>query len=87
MEIPTLKLTHPYYARIQGQMAVGGRNWCDFVIYTTQGISVERIYFDCSYWQTKLLPKLEELWHKCVAPEIVQPVHHLGLPLRDMRKE
>ena len=24
---------HPYFAQVQGQMAVGGRAWCDFVIY------------------------------------------------------
>ena len=86
-EAPTLKVNHPYYAQIQGQMAIGGRKWCDFVVYTPQGISVERIPFDLSYWQTTLLPKLEEFWHKCVAPEIIQPVNHLGLPLRDLRKE
>ena len=87
MERPTLKLNHPYYAQIQGQMAIGGRKWCDFVVYTLKGISVERIPFDLSYWEKILLPKLEEFWYKCVAPEIIQPVYHRGLPLRDMRKE
>ena len=39
---------HPYIAQVQGQMAVGGRVWCDFVIYTNS-ISIERIYFDEDY--------------------------------------
>jgi hypothetical protein len=31
-----LKPNHPYYAQVQGQMAIGGRKWCDFVVYTTK---------------------------------------------------
>ena len=85
--IPILKRNHPYFAQIQGQMAIGERKWCDFVVYTLQGVSVERIHFDALYWQAELLPKLEQFWHKCIAPEIIQPVNHLGLPLRDLRKE
>ena len=84
LDMPTLKLNHPYYAQVQGQMAIGGRKWCDF---TPRGISVECIYFDDIYCRTKLLPKLHDFWHKCVAPEVIQPVYHLGLPLRDMRVE
>ena len=29
-----LKESHQYYAQVQGQMGVGGRPWCDFVVYT-----------------------------------------------------
>ena len=50
---------HLYYAQVQGQMAVGDRPWCDFVIYT-KSISIERIYFDLDYWLHTLLPKLED---------------------------
>ena len=31
----TLRRTHPYFAQVQGQMAVGKRPWCDFVIYNS----------------------------------------------------
>ena len=41
------------------KMAVGGRMWSDFVIFTTKGISVERIKYDDNYWRNTLLPKLE----------------------------
>ena len=34
LDISTLKLNHPYYAQVQGQMAVGKCKWCNFVIYT-----------------------------------------------------
>ena len=83
---PALHHTHPYYSQVQGQMAIGGRTWCDFVLYTEKGISVERIPFDSSYCENELLPKLVLFMEKCFAPEIVHPVHHLGLPIRDMRK-
>ena len=41
-----LKESHSYYAQVQGQMGVGGRPWCDFVVYTKKGISIQRIPFD-----------------------------------------
>lgn len=82
-----LKRNHPYFAHVQGQMAVGERPWCDFVIkYTTKGLSIHRIPFDRVYWESTLLPKLVSFYDDCVAPEIVSPIHTLGLPLRDMSK-
>ena len=54
----TLKKNHHYYAQVQGQMAIGCRKWCDFVIYTRKQISVDRIPFDEHFWESKLLPKL-----------------------------
>lgn len=45
-----LKITHPYYAQVQGQMGITGAKWCDFVVYTKKGMSIERISFDPQYW-------------------------------------
>jgi len=56
-----LCLNHLYYAQIQGQMAVGDRAWCDFVMYTTKGINVKFIYFDTNYWSNTLLPYMLRL--------------------------
>ena len=42
-----LKRNHLYFAQVQGQMAVGERPWCDFVIYTTKGLSIHRVPFEC----------------------------------------
>ena len=82
--VPRLRHTHLYYSQVQGQMAIGERKWCDFVLSTEKGISVERIPFNLDFWQ-ELLPKLISFWEGCVAPEVVHPVRHLGLPMRDMR--
>ena len=45
-----LKEDHPYYAQVQGQMAVTGAKWCDFIVYTSKGIYVQHIPFDPVFW-------------------------------------
>lgn len=82
-----LKQTHPYYSQVQGQMAVGCRTWNDFIIYTTKGVSVERIFFDKPFWENILLPKLLHFYDNCLAPEILHPMHAVGLPVHDISKE
>ena len=82
-----LKRTHVYFAQVQGQMAIGNRPWCDFVIYTTKGVSIHRVRFDEDYWKVNLLPKLTSFYDNCVAPEIVSPVHVLGIPIRNLLNE
>ena len=67
-------------------MALGERPWCDFVVYTPLGTSVEVIHFNESYWENELLPKLTSFYDDCVAPELVSPLHSLGFPMRDLSK-
>ena len=81
-----LRQNHRYFTQVQGHLSIGQRTWCDFVNYTTKGISVERITFDTDYWTGALLPKLVLFHDNCVAPEIVSPVHTLGL-FRDHSKK
>lgn len=77
------KRTHPYYG--QGQMAITERKWCDFVIYTSKGISLERIRFDEEFWKKILLPKLILFYDNCLCPSIVSPVYLLGMKVHDFR--
>ena len=79
-----LKRTHGYFCQIQGQMAITERAWCDFVVYTEKGVSVQRIPFDAAFWSNDLLPKLLSFFDNCLAPEIVSPIHVLGLPVRNL---
>ena len=46
-----LKEDHPYYAQVQGQIAVTGARWCDFIVYTSKGPYVQRIPFDPTFWR------------------------------------
>ena len=80
-----LKTTHPYYCQVQSQMDITKRTWCDFIVYTEKGISIERIKFDLEFWRDKLLPKLVNFYDNCLAPEIVCPIHVLGLPVRNLQ--
>lgn len=65
-----LKRSHNYYCQIQGKMAISGRSWCDFVVYTSKGLSVECINFDSHFWENELLPKLISFYDNCILPEI-----------------
>lgn len=67
-------------------MAITGRQWCDFLAYTTKGILVDTVDFDEEFWKQKLLPSLENFYYNCIAPEIVSPVRYIGLPIRDLGK-
>ena len=68
----TLKRNHNYFFQIQGQMAICKRNWCDFVIWTTKEMTIERIIFDPKLWQ-ETLPKLEFFYDKAILPELACP--------------
>ena len=72
---PKLKHTHNYYYQVQGQLAITGRLWCDFIIYTAKDICVERILFDSEFWSS-MEAKLVDFYINCVLPLIV---HHKGV--------
>ena len=43
-------------------MAITERAWCDYVVYTTKDLLVQRMAFDKSFWVDKLLPKLKDFY-------------------------
>ena len=49
MESQTLR-GHKYYSQVQGLMGVTGARWCKFVVYTSKGMSIERIPFNPKFW-------------------------------------
>ena len=53
-----LKESHPYYYQVQATMFCTKRNWCDFVVNTTQDLHIERIRFNEPFW-AKVMPKLK----------------------------
>ena len=77
-------LHNGYYAQVQGQMAIGERPWCDFIVFTTLSISVERIKYENNYWGHTVLPNLISFYDNCAIPEIVCPIHAIGLAIRDL---
>ena len=65
----TLKRNHSYYFQVQGQMALSGKKWCDFYVWTLAGRSVERIYFEEHVW-LKMEMTLTSFFKSCVIPEL-----------------
>lgn len=55
-----LKRKHIYYDQVQLQLYVASDlcHWCDFCVYTTKSVVVERIFPDTS-WQKKNCPTLD----------------------------
>ena len=65
-----LPTNHPYYAQVQGEMAVFSVEWCDFVVYSNHTVIVDRSISDFSYW-TQLTEALDSLYSQDVVPEIL----------------
>ena len=61
---------HQYYTQIQGEMAIIGVEWCDFVVYSNGCVIVDRILADLDYWNN-LSEKLEQFYVTHVVPEIL----------------
>ena len=69
-----LKKKHNYCYQIQGQMAITSRKWCDFVMYTKNEVSVERVAFDNEFWMT-MLPTLRDFYVKGLVPILANRLH------------
>ena len=67
-----LKHNSNYYYQVQGGLAITNRKWCDFVVWTPKGLSIERINADATFWTETMLPKL-------LAPE-----HPHGRPIHEL---
>ena len=55
---------------VQGEMAVIGVEWCDFVVYSNGEVVVDRILADVDYWDI-LSEKSEDFYVHYVVPEIL----------------
>ena len=80
-----LKCNHNYYYQVQGCMAIC-RSWCDFVIWTPQWTSVERINYDSDYWE-KAVPSLQKFYDYGLLPELASPRHPFRQPNRELLQD
>ena len=71
-----LKRDHIYYHQVQLQLYVASDlcHWCDFCIYTTKGVAVERVFPDAA-WKQIYCPVLDSFFFDCILPELVNPQH------------
>ena len=77
-----LKRKHDYFYQVQGTIAITGLAWCDFVVWTPQGISVERIAADKHFWEG-LKDILLLFYHKALLPELAVPRHTSKQPIQE----
>ena len=69
-EKPYLKKASPYYFQIQDQLAVTGRQYCDFFVFSFKGHLNIPVKFDEQFC-IELLDSLDWFFHNFVAPELL----------------
>ena len=65
-----LPKAHPYYAQIQGEMAILNVKWYNFVVFSNGSVIVDHILADYDYWK-KMCDTLDEFYMKHIIPEIL----------------
>lgn len=65
-----LDKSHAYYYQVQAQIFICGVEYCDFVVWTTRDLFVQRILPDQEFWENALSAS-SEFFSKCILPEIV----------------
>lgn len=78
-----LKKNHNYYYQVQGQLRVTNKPYCLFVVWTPHGMSVEKIVKDDNFWSSKMEKRLLDFYESSLLPEIIDPRHPRGMPIRD----
>jgi len=61
---------HVYYAQVQGEMAIIGVEWCDFIVHNNGQIVIDSILTDINYWD-HLSEKLKDFYVQHVIPEVL----------------
>lgn len=64
---PSLKVEHPYFAQVMGQMGITELTWADFVIYSDKFLCVQRIKFDWNVWN-QMRVKLDDFYFRVLVP-------------------
>jgi hypothetical protein len=65
-----LKPSHKYYCQVQTQMLVTNSSKCDFVVWTTQGISIVEVLRDNNFIK-KILDKVQPFVELHLIPELI----------------
>ena len=65
-----LDTVHPYYYQVQCQLFVTGVEYCDFVVWTTKDMFVQRVLPDTEFWD-RVLTRAILFYKKGVLPEIL----------------
>ena len=65
-----LRQNHKYYTQVQGQLVVSCKQYCDFVVWTPEGILIERMEVNSNFTES-LIRKLTKFYVEIMLPEIL----------------
>ena len=66
---PKLKRNHEYFTQIQMAMGLAGAPFCDFIVYTLEGLIIVRTPYDHKYF-VELMKKVNEFYKKYILPKL-----------------
>ncbi|KAL4101121.1 hypothetical protein QTP88_021141 [Uroleucon formosanum] len=81
-----LKKDNIYYYQVMGQLHISRRKLCYFVVYTSNWINVEKIYYEPEFWTTNMAEKLKIFYMDCILPEIIQPLYPIRMSKSDIKE-
>ncbi|XP_060862406.1 uncharacterized protein LOC132939325 [Metopolophium dirhodum] len=81
-----LKKDNIYYYQVMGQLHITRRKLCYFVIYTSNWITVEKIYYEPEFWTSNMAEKLKMFYMDCMLPEIIQPLYPIRMLKSDIKE-
>lgn len=82
-EITGFNKKHIHHYQVQGQLHISKREYCLFVLWTPQGIKIEKIERDDSFWEKQMKEKLIKFYHDCLLPELIDPRFPRSLEIRN----
>lgn len=74
-----------WYFQIQGQLKVTKRKACIFAVWTgpQNKMKVEYVVRRPDFWKNRMEEKLKNFYFKHLLPELVDPRHVRGMPIRE----
>ena len=78
-----LKPSHAYHYQVQGQMAVTGALWCDFVVWIRDSLFIQCVKFDKNFWVEKILQRLVEFHSLRMQPYLQVAVQCIGANMQN----
>lgn len=74
-----------WYFQIQGQLHITNRKKCLFGVWSGENcpVDVEYIERDDAFWEKEMYPKLHSFYHQHSIPELLDPRHSRGMPIRE----
>lgn len=65
-----LKKNHRYYTQVQHQLLVTQKEWCDFAVWTQEGMTIQRVVQDKSFCE-ELLHTMNKFLNDYLLPELL----------------